>query len=101
MRKAVYVEGNEKKIILANCITKSEYEKIYKKNLVCPIDGCKAKLGFREVKKQRDGKYFYTLPNNKHADGCPYKIQKKRRRVRRKIDNNLSEDFSQISFEIL
>ena len=61
MRKAVYVEGNEKKIILANCITKSEYEKIYKKNLVCPIDGCKAKLGFREVKKQRDGKYFYIF----------------------------------------
>ena len=101
LRKAVYVEGNEKKIILANCITKSEYEKIYKKNLVCQIDGCKAKLGFREVKKQRDGKYFYTLPNNKHVDGCPYKIQKKKRRVRRKIDNNLSEDFSQISFEIL
>ena len=84
MRKAVYVEGNEKKIILANCITKSEYEKIYKKNLVCPIDGCKAKLGFREVKKQRDGKYFYTLPNNKHVDGCPYKIQKEEKKGKKK-----------------
>ena len=101
LRKAVYLEGNEKKIILANCITKSEYEKIYKKNLVCPIDGCKAKLGFREVKKQRDGKYFYTLPNNKHVDGCPYKVQKKRKRLRRKIEENLGEDFSQISFKIL
>ncbi len=54
-------------------------KKYIKKNLVCPIDGCKAKLGFREVKKQRDGKYFYTLPNNKHVDGCPYKIQKRRK----------------------
>lgn len=101
MRKAVYVEGNKKNIILANCITKAEYEKIYKKNLYCPIEGCKAQLGFREVKKQRDGKYFYTLPKNKHIEGCPNKIEKKKRKIRRKIENNDTSDYSQISFKNL
>ncbi|MDZ5252756.1 hypothetical protein [Clostridium sp. LIBA-8841] len=101
MRKALYIEGVEKKIILANCITKSEYEKIYKGNLSCPIDGCKARLGFREVKKIRDGKYFYTLPKNKHIEGCPNGIMRKRKRLRRKnikIDNTMNSDFSQLSF---
>ncbi|EGT3615719.1 hypothetical protein FHH43_05635 [Clostridium perfringens] len=101
MRKAMYLEGNQKKIISANCITKSEYEKIYKGNLSCPIAGCNAKLGFREVKKQRDGKYFYTLPKNKHVEGCPNKIMRKRKRLRRKnikIDNTMSNDYSQLSF---
>lgn len=101
MRKALYIEGVEKTIILANCITKSQYEKIYKGNLFCPIDGCNAKLGFREVKKQRDGKYFYTLPRNKHAEGCPNRIMRKRKRLRRKNiknDNTINSDFSQLSF---
>lgn len=101
MRKALYIKGNEKKIILANCITKTEYEKIYKKNLICPMDNCRAKLGFREIKKQRDGKYFYTLPNNKHIDGCLNKIKKKKRKLKRKIDNNQRENFSQVYFEFL
>lgn len=104
MRKALYIEGVEKTIILANCITKSQYEKIYKGNLFCPIDGCNAKLGFREVKKQRDGKYFYTLPRNKHAEGCPNRIMRKRKRLRRiniRNYNTTKSDFSQLSFKDL
>ncbi len=61
----------------------------------------KQNLVLGKLKSKEMENIFYTLPNNKHVDGCPYKIQKKKRRVRRKIDNNLSEDFSQISFEIL
>ena len=103
MRKALYIEGVEKTIILANCITKSQYEKIYKGNLFCPIDGCNSKLGFREVKKHRDGKYFYTLPRNKHVEGCPNRIMRKRKRLRINIRNynTTKSDFSQLSFKDL
>lgn len=107
MRKALYRFGQKGEIILANCITKKEYEKKFKGNLSCPVNGCNAKLGFREVKKHRDGKYFYTLPNNKHIDGCCNKIYKKKRRLIRylnvhgeSINNKENDNLEQMTFEI-
>lgn len=94
MRKALYIFGKWGQIISANCITKIEYEKKFKGNLLCPIDGCNAKLGFREIKKHRDGKYFYTLPNNKHVDGCPNKVYKKRRKTSKIYSKNMGEFYS-------
>ena len=101
MRKAIYLEGKEKTLILANYINKDSYEKIYKGNLLCPMEGCNAKLGFRQVKKQRDRKYFYTLPKNKHRIDCPYRIQGKIKKIRRQKGGALKENSSQIAFEFI
>ncbi|MGG5462435.1 hypothetical protein [Clostridium sp. B9] len=88
MRKASYKFGDKEEIILANCISKSQYDKKYKGNITCPMKGCNAKLGFREVKKHKDGKYFYTLPKNKHIEGCINKVEKKSKRRNRHLKIN-------------
>lgn len=105
MRRASYKFEEKEEIILANCITKAEYDKKYKGNITCVMKGCNAKLGFREVKKQRESKYFYTLPKNKHIDGCLNKVEKKTKRKNRHLKINkkslVEDESSKISEQLI
>lgn len=83
MRQALYLNDGERKLILAEDISKAEYEEIYKGKLFCPIDGCSAEFVHKERQKGGNTSYFCTLPNSEHKDNCPNKVNRDGERDRR------------------
>lgn len=83
IREALYVNGIEKKLILAKDITKADYKNIYKGKLFCPTNGCLAKYEHREVQKRGNTRYFCTMPNSEHRQGCPNKVNREGERTRK------------------
>ena len=83
IRQALYVNGKERKLILAEDISKAEYEEIYKGKLFCPTDGCHAKFEHRKIQKRGNTSYFCTLPKSEHKDNCPNKVNRNGERIRK------------------
>lgn len=83
MRQALYLNDGEKKLILAESITKAEYEEFYKGKLFCPINGCSAEVAHKERQKGGETSYFSTLPNSEHIENCPNKVDRDGERARR------------------
>ena len=81
--QALYINGSERKLILSEDLSKSDYEEIYKGKIFCPIEGCNAEFGHREVQKRGYSSYFYTLPSSTHKDNCPNKVNKSGKRTRK------------------
>ncbi|MDU2459636.1 MAG: hypothetical protein E7D28_06715 [Clostridium sp.] len=83
IKQALYLNDGERKLVLAEDITKAEYEETYKGKLFCPIEGCSAEFVHKERQKGGNTSYFCTLPNSEHKENCPNKVNRDGERARR------------------